>query len=185
MRLTRNERAKRQRAGEPAEPAGCGAERSVFCVAVPSLLTGVLIATLPLPCKKDSRQSLGELQLLPAAPLSLPSPPRSPPSALCPGSAGPALASSGLPWRGLGWTAGGGGGSEGGSKGADIRHRALQALWMQKPDSLQRQLCCSWSFWGASTSQGSPRPAPSARGIRGGYLPFWVPTAEPAFPLSP
>lgn len=43
------------------------------------------------------------------------------------------------------------------------RHRALWALWMQKPDSLQRQLCCSWSLWGASISQDPSRQAPSSR----------------------
>lgn len=37
----------------------------VFLRSSPSLLTRVLIATLPLPCKKDSQQSLGERQLLP------------------------------------------------------------------------------------------------------------------------
>ncbi|XP_043344755.1 Kv channel-interacting protein 1 isoform X1 [Cervus elaphus] len=34
---------------------------------------------------------------------------------------------------------------------------------MQKPDSLQRQLCCSWSLWGASSSQDSTWQAPSSR----------------------
>ncbi|XP_042802855.1 Kv channel-interacting protein 1 isoform X2 [Panthera leo] len=34
---------------------------------------------------------------------------------------------------------------------------------MQKPDSLQRQLFCSQSFWGTSGSQGLPRRAPSSR----------------------
>ena len=78
-----------------------------FCVAVPSLLTWVLIATLPLPCKKDSQQSLGELQLLPPCSAQLPSPPPSPRSALCPGGAGPAWHLEVLPCRGLGGTAGG------------------------------------------------------------------------------
>ncbi|XP_061249177.1 Kv channel-interacting protein 1 isoform X1 [Bos javanicus] len=34
---------------------------------------------------------------------------------------------------------------------------------MQKPDSLQRQLCCSWSLWGASISQDPSRQASSSR----------------------
>uniref|UniRef100_A0AC11BT92 Potassium voltage-gated channel interacting protein 1 n=1 Tax=Ovis aries TaxID=9940 RepID=A0AC11BT92_SHEEP len=38
---------------------------------------------------------------------------------------------------------------------------------MQKPDSLQRQLCCSWSLWGASISQDPSRQAPSSRARKG------------------
>lgn len=56
-------------------------------------------------------------------------------------------------------------GTVGGAWGEEGREQTpcLWPLWMQKPDSLQRQLCCSWSLWGASSSQDSTRQAPSSR----------------------
>lgn len=70
---------------------------SVFCVAVPSLLTRVLIATLPLLWRKDSQQSLGGLQLLPPCSAQFHSLSQCPRSAWCPGSAIQALAPQGPP----------------------------------------------------------------------------------------
>lgn len=131
-------------------------------------LTWVLIATLPLACKKDSQQSPGRgssstPSLLCSASLSSIHPLAAPLPWRC---YGPALASGGPPCRGLGEQQEGLEEEEGRN-----RHRALWALWMQKPDSLQRQLCCSWSLWGASISPGSEQAGSKFQGTQGGCLP--------------
>jgi hypothetical protein len=152
-----------------------GAVGPCFLCSSPSLLTRVLIATLPLPCRQDCQQSLGGLQLLPPCSAQFHSHVESSLSPRYPGSAGPVLAGPEvILWRGLEWPEGGGG--EGGracpaGSGCSAGLTAEAAV----PEET--------GFWGASISQGSPRQAPRSRGTRGVYHPFWVLTAEPASPL--
>lgn len=56
---------KRERVSWQVSPPSAGAVGPWFLCSSPSLLTRVLIATLPLPCRLDCQQSLGGLQLLP------------------------------------------------------------------------------------------------------------------------
>lgn len=86
-----------------------GAVGPCFLCSSPSLLTRVLIATLPLPCRQDCQQSLGGLQLLPPCSAQFHSHVESSLSPRYPGSAGPVLAGPEvILWRGLEWPEGGG-----------------------------------------------------------------------------